>query len=394
MRKEEIDCLQGIAEKILLLCANAQIENSEASQKVIDFRKIAQVVYGNKKGRSSEWTEKELKEVPYLKDLKYRFISGVHQYRYRRNGYDKHFSSKYKEVAKQKAYEFIKGLNKTISSERDVLYAKTLDFVANAWLELKKGHTSYTTYRIYEGIYRNHIAPVFGKKSVKSLLPMHLQPFFNELFLKQEKTCEDAKIVFNGIFKYAVANRLCSSNPMQGVLVEKHFRKTGVSLSEEQIERFKTVMNRSGKFGLACLIILYSGVRGAELSSIRFDWNGGTMTIDNAKLKKSQKRNPLNLVRTIPIFPGLYALRERIEASDEWRIKASTLTCKFCNYWTETTIKDLRHTFISKLRESGIENELVSIWTGHSAGKNVTANTYTHFSMDFQKEQAKKVKAY
>ena len=135
-------------------------------------------------------------------------------------------------------------------------------------------------------------------------------------------------------------------------------------------------------------------LRGAELSSIRFDWNGETMTIDNAKLKKSQKRNPLNLVRTIPIFPGLYALRERIEAFDEWRIKASTLTCKFCNYWTETTIKDLRHTFISKLRESGIENELVSIWTGHSAGKNVTANTYTHFSMDFQKEQAKKVKAY
>lgn len=223
---------------------------------------------------------------------------------------------------------------------------------------------------------------------------MHLQPFFNELFARQEKTAEDTKIILNGIFKYAVANRLCSTNPMQGVIVEKHFRKTGVAMNDEQIERFKVAMQNSGKYGLAGLIILYSGVRGAELASIRFDWDNGTMNVDNAKLKKSQKKNPLNLIRTVPIFPMLYTLREQIEANDEWRMPTSTLTCKFCKYWKETTIKDLRHTFTSKLRESGIENELVNIWTGHAPGTNQTANTYTHFSMEYQKSIARKIKPY
>lgn len=348
----------------------------------------------DKKGLSEAWTKKELKEMPYLKDLHYRFIDGIHQYRYRRNGYDKHFSSKYKEVAKQKAYDFIRELNKKLATERKPAAENSLDYIAYAWLDLKKAHVVYSTYRIYEGIYKNHISPVFGKKTVKSILPMHLQPFFNELFKKQERTVEDAKIVLNGIFKYAVANRMCTSNPMQGVIIEKHFRTPGSALTDEQIARFKTVMQKSGKYGLAGLIILYSGVRGAELSSIRFDWAAGTMDINNAKLKKSQKRNPKNLIRTVPIFPKLYTLKDQIQSTDEWRIKSPTLSCHFRQFWGESTVKDLRHTFISKLRESGIENELVNIWTGHAPGKNLTANTYTHFSMEFQKKQAKKIKDY
>ena len=41
-----------------------------------------------------------------------------------------------------------------------------------------------------------------------------------------------------------------------------------------------------------------------------------------------------------------------------------------------------------------VDNELVNLWMGHSAGKNLTANTYTHFSMEFQKKQAKKISNY
>lgn len=392
MRKEEIDYLQGIAEKILLLCANAQIENEEVNKKAVQFRRSIKIVFGDEMKQNPAWTEKEMREMPYLKDLSYRFTSGVHQYRYRRNGYNVQFSSKNKEIAKKKAREFIKSINETLTTTAPTKI--TLDYVAGLWFENKQAHTAEVTCRMYRNVYKKNIFPVFGDKAVKNILPIHLQPFFNELFKVKERTCEDAKFILNGIFNLAVANRFCLSNPMQGVIVEKHFRKKGVALNDEQLARFKSVMNQSGKYGLAGLIILYSGVRGAELSSIRFDWDGGTMTIDNAKLKKSQKSNPLNLVRTIPIFPGLYALRERIEATDEWRIHGDMLTKRFCLYWRENSVKDLRHTFISRLRESGIENELVSIWTGHSAGKNVTANTYTHFSMDFQKEQAKKVKAY
>ena len=357
---------------------------------VAPFSVLSQVNMQNRQA----WTKKEIEELPYLKDLKYRVtVDGIHQFRYRRDGYNESFNSKNYEVAKKKAYDFIKSLKKLIRSEADLVRGKTVDFVYNAWIELKKVHADKDTVRSYVSVYKNHIAPKFGNLSVKNLLPLHLQPFFNELYEKQGKTCENAKIILNGIFKYAVANRLCPTNPMDGVIVLKHVRTPGVAMSLEQIERFKNKMPGEGPFGLAGLIILYSGIRGAELESLTFDWMKGTFTVKNAKLKRSQKVNPANLYRTVPIFPGLWGLRHRIER-EEWKIEARKLSNGFKDVWTENTVKDLRHTFSSKAREAGVDNELVNIWMGHAPGKNLTANTYTHFSMDFQIAQAQKITNY
>lgn len=54
------------------------------------------------------------------------------------------------------------------------------------------------------------------------------------------------------------------------------------------------------------------------------------------------------------------------------------------------TLKDLRHTFTTRARECGIDNEVVAVWTGHSLG-NITSSVYTHFSNKFMQEQAKKL---
>jgi len=408
MTDNDIAFLQDIAEQLLLYCADSRIKNRAIKKRAEDARlkflflkkqsadesvplEVSQLNIQNRQ----PWSIKELKELPFLKDMKYRLTAnGYHQFRYRRDGINVSFTSKDFNVAKNKAREFIKDLKAKMKKEHDGAKQNTLDFVALTWLQLKKAHTAPSTFRVYKGVYDNHVAPTFGKRPVDKILPMDLQPFFNDLFSKQEKTCEDAKIVLNGIFKYAVANRLCPTNPMQGVIVEKHFRKTGTALSEEQLQRFKNVMHATeNPIGLASLIILYSGIRGAELESMTFDWLAGTFTVNNAKLKKSQRANPANLKRTVPIFPGLWELRHRIE-SEPWKVKASTLTCKFCNYWKENTVKDLRHTFASKAREAGIDNELVNLWTGHLPGKNVTANVYTHFSLKIQQEQAKRLKPY
>ena len=66
------------------------------------------------------------------------------------------------------------------------------------------------------------------------------------------------------------------------------------------------------------------------------------------------------------------------------------LRIEFKKYCPDNTLKDLRHTFTTRARECGIDNELVSVWTGHSLG-NITSSVYTHFSMEFQQEQSKKL---
>ncbi len=343
----------------------------------------------------SLFSKKEITEMPCLKDLKYRkTVDGIHQFRYRRNGYNVSFNSKVYEIAKKKAYDFIKSIKNTIKKEADVVYQKTLDYIAEAWFMLKAEHSDAETLRSYKSAYRLHVSPVLGKKSVRYILPLDLQPFFDELFKKSGRLSETVKVVLNGVFKYALANRLCPTNPMDGVVIEKHFRTPGQALTDDQLKRFKEAMSKAyPPYGLIGLIILYTGIRGAELNSLTFDWENGTFTVDNAKLKKSQKDKKINLQRTLPIFPALWPLRHRIE-TENWKKNPKTLSTHFTEYWSENTVKDLRHTFASKCREAGIENEIVNVWQGHAPGKNVTANTYTHFSMEYQKQQAKKLRPY
>lgn len=341
------------------------------------------------------WSAKELQEMPYLKDLKYRITrDGIHQFRYRRDGFNVSFNSKKYEVAKKKARDFIDELKKTLRKESDVPSKNTLHYVAGFWFSLKRIHSDPSTWRAYESVYKNHIEPVFGKRSIKALLPIELQPFFDNLFQKSGRLCEYAKTILNGIFEYAIANRMIPSNPMGGVYTAKHVRKTGKVLSDEQLHRFNVKMMASGSYGLAAIIILYTGIRGAELESLTFNWDAGTFSVKNAKLKVGQKMHKENLYRTVPIFPKLYELRHLIEECDSWHIEAKKLSNEFSAYWTENTVKDLRHTFISRARESGIENELVNLWTGHLPGNNVTANIYTHFSMEYQQKEAKKLQPY
>lgn len=347
------------------------------------------------KGVFDIFTKKEIDKMPKLKDLSYRYRpDGIHEFRYRRNGMYKAFCSVKLEVAKRKALDFCAELNAIIGRQSDSLRNKTVDFVAEAWFSIKKMHWNPETFKGYYNAYKRHIAPTFGKRLIKHLLPIDLQPYFTNLYEYSGKICENVKILLNGIFDYAVANRICPSNPMKGVIVEKHFRTPGSALSNEQIVRFIEHMKRdTSPFGLAGLIILYSGIRGAELQSLTFDWDKGTFTVKNAKLKKGQKVNPNNLYRTVPIFPGLYKLKERIE-TEPWRLHPNNISGHFTDHWPENPAKDLRHTFISKAREAGIENELVNLWTGHLPGKNVTANVYTHFSLDYQLKEAKKLTNY
>ena len=341
------------------------------------------------------WSNKEIKEMPYLKDLKYRITqNGIHQFRYRRDGFNVSFNSKNYEEAKRKAREFILDLKKEMVGKSKELRGRTVDDVAQAWFDLKRERMHIRTWKGYESVYRLHIKPVLGSKTLKSLLPLHLQPFFDELFKKHGKTCENAKVILNGVFEFAIANRFMNVNPLKGVEVDKHIRTPGKALTQDQILRFVKLMAQDEtRYGIAGLIMLYTGIRGYELQSLKFDWTAGTYTVANAKLKRTQRRNPKNLYRTVPIPPLLFDLQEKIERSD-FNVQHNTLQNYFKKHWAENTIKDLRHTFISRARELGVENELVNLWTGHLPGANVTANIYTHFSLNFQKKEAEKLKRF
>ena len=128
--------------------------------------------------------------------------------------------------------------------------------------------------------------------------------------------------------------------------------------------------------------IPYSKVSFDRLQFFRI-W--GTLSFDHHQVSKFFISYQKNYYRTIPIFP-LY--KRTLRLSPLGKYQHNKLCEEFKRFLPNHTLKDLRHTFTTRARECGIDNELVAVWTGHSLG-NITSSVYTHFSIEFQQEQAK-----
>ncbi len=216
---------------------------------------------------------------------------------------------------------------------------------------------------------------------ISQIKPMFIQEYLSKLHDKTPRLCETVKGLLSNIFEYAVNNGIIERNPIKAVFIAKHERTKGQALTAKEEKYFLQAIENS-KYKTLFLKMLYSGVRPCEINYITENVKENTLTIKNGKLKSYQK----NLTRTIPIFP-----KYKPYAGLSFRkVNTTSLSAEFSKLCPNHQLKDLRHTFTTRARECGIDNELVAIWTGHSLG-NITSSVYTHFSMDFQQEQAKKL---
>ena len=229
--------------------------------------------------------------------------------------------------------------------------------------------------------YERHLVKKYGKLPIRSITPLMLQTHLNKLSEKTPRLSETIKSLLHGIFEYAVNNGVIDLNPVKAVYLQKHQRKTGSALTYAEEAAFLMAI-KNHKYEFVYLKMLYSGARPCEVNSIVEDLEANTITIKNGKLKNYQT----NYFRTIPIFP-LYKPLAIVKCRKINTIKLSQAFKELC---PNHSLKDLRHTFTTRARECGVDNELVAVWTGHSLG-NITSSVYTHFSNEFQQEQAKKL---
>ena len=359
-------------------------------------------ISGNKEKKSQiegnpKFSQKEIKEMPRLKDFKIRIKNNrYYEIRFRRYGYNVSFSSTNFEVAKRKAFDWLSTFEEQIKPQVHFTVLSKSDsehfniskniifkqFADDYMFKVKIKRVKPITFKTYKNYYENIIIPTFGKLSLKSIKPIFIQGFLDKIANKTPRACEDIKMLLNNIFDYAVNNGVIERNPIKAVYIKKHEREKGQALSPDEESKFIADIK-----GTPCesvfLKMLYSGVRPGEVNSIKEDTINNTITIANGKLKSYQK----NLTRTIPIFPK-YA--ETLSKPLTKRYNLNKLREEFKRFCPNNTLKDLRHTFTTRARECGIDNELVAVWTGHSLG-NITSSVYTHFSMEFQQAQAKKL---
>ena len=268
--------------------------------------------------------------------------------------------------------------------------AKTVLFgnYGREWLKTKELTTKPSTYKEYERSFRADLDPMFGDKTLSDITRTDLQNYlFGIVGENKHRKAEKLALMLNCIFDMA-AEDFSLPSPMKKVVLPAYQTKRGQALTKDEELRLvnycKTHREVEGTDAL--LVLLLFGLRKSELKSIE--------VIDGKWLQceTSKERLGQNVVlRKIPITPMARKMLPFIDFEKAKNTNLNTISTRMKRLLPERHPHELRHTFITRCRECGVQSEVVSIWAGHSLTGTITSTVYTHFSEEFQLQEAEKV---
>lgn len=296
------------------------------------------------------------------------------------------------------------------------------------------GMTGAKSIETLRNTYKAHILPYLKGVPLKKVTPMQIQLILGNLSGQSKSLNDKAIQILRGIFNAAVDNNLIAKSP-----VPLRLRSGGIATKEKAaltVEQSRQLLN--AVFGtrayLFCLIALQTGMRRGEIcglmwSDIDFDAQiihvqhnaifSSEQTVVSSDLKTAAAR------RDIPIPPTLLALLTSEKNGSESPFvlhmdNGSALSqTSFSNLWDmvrRRTVNDaaelgtparnskmvrsldfhvtphqLRHTYITRLFESGLDIKEIQYLAGHTT-IDMTLRVYTHYQHESRKkETAKKV---
>ena len=153
---------------------------------------------------------KEINSMPdYLKKLftindkivTYRYVDGLYQARFRRDGYNIEVASKSFDIMRQK---FLAKLLAAEKAKQNAGYPLLSDFIKD-WLKVKKQTVKETTYNSYVNLLTHNILPKFGHFHVNEITRKGVQDFLFELTDNgKNRTAQKLKLLLSAIFDVIV----------------------------------------------------------------------------------------------------------------------------------------------------------------------------------------------
>lgn len=313
---------------------------------------------------------------------------GVYEARLHRQGIDIEVSSKDLSVLKQK---FLDKLH-NIKSQKNDNVVKTFAQYAEEWLNIKKVTTKPSTYNEYMRMLNHDILPVFGKKSVLAIDRSELQSFLLTYVDNGTlRTAHKLFLVLRCIFD-VVAEDYSVPSPMKKVIVPNYQSKKGSAFTYEEEKRLVNycLANLNKDTSHALVVLLYTGLRRSELASLNII-DGKWLECDTSKERKGK-----NVVkRKIPFTPMMKRVLPYIDFDMARRVNVSSLHTTMKRLFPQRHLHELRYTFITRCKESGVHGEVVMLWDGHEEDKTIHSSRidrgYTDFSDAFQLSEAEKV---
>lgn len=144
--------------------------------------------------------------------------------------------------------------------------------VYEEWLPSYKNRVQETTYQRTKDLFRLHILPKFGDKSISKITPVHCQNAINEWAVKYTNI-KQLKSYSSQIFEYAIFAELLQRNPMTNTKLPHREKKESENyFSLEELKKFLKILNKeeSLKHILIFQLLITTGVRKGELSALRW----------------------------------------------------------------------------------------------------------------------------
>lgn len=305
--------------------------------------------------------------------------------RFRKDGIQQYISAK----TQKECYEKLKKELNIIKKQKPTTY--TLQSWYEKWLELFKiGKVKNTTLSSYNYLYKD-IGKSILEKEINKISTLDIEE--NLLKIKGERQKQKVYELLKDIFNKAEKHKIIKNNPMNIIEKPKYEKKSGKAMTIQEQNIFIEKCKKE-KFGELFLIILYQGLRkGEALAITKQDINLKDKTI---KINKSWNRENKfdttknkNSVREIPIFEkSIKILEEKIKLKSErlfnYSLRQTDIyfkkiisNCKFKNHFR---IHDLRHTFITNLKNINIPEHIIQNIVGHVIGSKITSKIYTHIT--------------
>lgn len=323
------------------------------------------------------------------------------------------YSKVSKEAAKAKAEQY--KVDQKVSEQTGKQFVSNdksrFDTWARKWLETYKHgavkeHTYNFTYRVNV---EKYLIPYFKHAKLTDIKQIDIQGYFNSADLSKS-TLDKQKMILKAIFDAAIDNDLCYKNPVKNIVYGKvkEKRERHVYTKEESDALIEYALNHSY---YDIVVMLKTGVRRSELLGLQWDdvnftektihvqravtYQDGKLSIGSPKTRSSDRIIPISdsLCEAIQMIPNSGKFIFGSDKPRSPRAYASTYHRHMTKAAKDIGIPclsphELRHTYGTLLRESGVDIYTIQKVMGHS-DISITAAIYVHNDIEVLRRELK-----
>ena len=293
----------------------------------------------------------------------------------------------------------------------DICSEETFGHFAQMWYDIyKKPYLRENSLLSIKNSLNTHILPYFGNYRLRDITAMQVQALVAALSSKSKSLQSKVLAILRNIFCIAQENGLVAKSPVS-VMLRACGKKTQekIALTPEESELLLSrIKNKRAK--TFAMIALNTGMRRGEIIALRWkdiDFREKIIHVSSNALVKEGKTEVDAEVKT----PAAIRNIPLPEALEKWLLQQKPLShsqfvvamenhqaltkSSFRSMWRlverelpnkHLTAHILRHTYITRLFEAGLDIKEVQYLAGHST-VDITLRVYTHYDRQSREKQ-------